>query len=284
MVGTLVSFTAMGVGGRELSDTIGAFEVSFFRATGGFLIVLALLSRTGFAELKIRRLPLHLLRNTFHFMGQSLWFLGLSLLPLATVFALEFTIPIWSAIMAVVFLGERMNRGRLVAVALGFVGILIIVHPGAGDFSLASLVVVVAAIGFAVSNVCTKPLSRDHTPFSIIFAMNLIQMPLGLVAALPNWVWPELEDLPWICVIGTAGLTAHFCMTRAFMLADATLVLPIDYLRLPLAAVIGFLLYNEAVEMALVIGGFVILGGNLYSLRFEAQRHKAATETAQGGA
>jgi drug/metabolite transporter (DMT)-like permease len=217
-------------------------------------------------------------------MGQSLWFLGLSLLPLATVFALEFTIPIWSAIMAVIFLGERMNRGRLAAVTLGFVGILIIVHPGAGDFSLASLVVVVAAIGFAVSNVCTKPLSRDHTPFAIIFVMNLIQMPLGLIAALPNWVWPTLVDLPWIGVIGTAGLTAHFCMTRAFMLADATLVLPIDYLRLPLAAVLGFMLYNEAIELALVIGGLVILGGNLYSLRYESRLHKAATETAQGGA
>ena len=104
--------------------------------------------------------------------------------------------------------------------------------------------------------------------FSIIFAMNLIQMPLGLVAALPNWVWPELEDLPWICVIGTAGLTAHFCMTRAFMLADATLVLPIDYLRLPLAAVIGFLLYNEAVEMALSLVTFRReLGNGIRALR-----------------
>ena len=285
MTGTLASFTAMGVGGRELSDTLSALQISFIRATGGFLIVTALLAQFGFAQARLRRLPLHLVRNTFHFASQSLWFYSLSILPLATVFALEFTIPIWSAILAVIFLAERMNRGRTVAVAMGFVGILVIVQPGTEIFDPASIIVVVAAIGFSVSNVCTKPLSRDHTPLAIIFYMNLIQMPLGLAAALwVGWVWPTSADLPWMIVVGASGLTAHFCMTRAFMLADATLVLPIDYLRLPLAALIGYLMYDESVDAALVLGALVILGGNLYSIRHEGRLHRLRAETAKGGA
>ena len=284
MVGALASFTAMGVAGRELAHTMGAFEISFFRAIGGLVIVAALIWRTGLAGARVRRWHLHLVRNVFHFMGQTLWFFGLSLLPLATVFALEFTMPIWTVILAVIFLRERMNPGRLVAVALGFVGVLVIVRPGAEVFDPASLIVVLAAFGFAVSNVCTKPLSRDNTPFAIILMMNLIQAPLGLFAASFDWVWPGPDDLPWLLVVGTAGLTAHFCITRAFMLADASLILPIDYLRLPLAAGLGYLLYDESVELALLIGAVIIFVGNSYSIRYEARLHKSNKETKKGGA
>lgn len=276
MIGTLLSFTFMAVGGRELSDTMAPFEISFFRAFGGFLIVMVLLWRTGFAQLRTRRIPLHVTRNVFHFGGQTLWFWGLSLLPLATVFALEFTIPFWTALLAAIFLGERMNVGRVTAIVLGFVGILIIVQPGAEVFNPYALIVLVAAIGFAVSNVCSKPLSATETPFSIIFYMNVIQMPLGLFAASFHWVWPEWADLPWLIIVGAAGLTAHFCMTRALRLADATVVMPIDYLRLPLAVGIGYFFYNEAVGWALVLGAAVIFAGNVYALRYEARRKAAS--------
>jgi drug/metabolite transporter (DMT)-like permease len=276
MVGTLLSFTFMAVGGRELSDTMSAFEVSFFRAAGGFVLVLALLWRTGFAQVRTQRLPLHFTRNIFHFIGQTLWFLSLGLLPLATVFALEFTIPFWTAFFAMIFLGEKLNRGRLVAIVLGFVGVLIIVQPGSELFNPAAVIVLIAAIGFSVSNVCTKPLSSTDSPFAIIFFMNLIQMPLGLIAASFHWVWPSLNDIPWIVIVGVAGLSAHFCMTRAFMLADAIVVMPIDYLRLPLAVAIGYFVYHESVGWALVLGAAIIFAGNIYALRYEAQRRPSA--------
>lgn len=277
MVGTLSSFTAMGVGGRELGHTMAAPEVSFFRAFGGFVLVLFLLARShgGFGQLRTQRVPLHLARNVFHFGGQTLWFLGLTLMPIAIVFSLEFTIPIWSAIFAGLFLGERMNLGRAVAIVLGFLGVLVIVQPGMEAFNPNSFIVLVAAILFASSNICTKPLSRTDTPLAIIFYMNVIQMPLGLAASgYFGWVWPTWAHLPWIVVVGAAGLSAHFCMTRAFMLADATLVLPFDYLRLPLAAIIGYVFYDESVGLALVAGAAIIFSGNFYSLRYEARRNK----------
>jgi len=275
MVGTTLSFTFMALGGRELSDTMTAFEVSFFRAFGGFVIVTLLLWRTGFATLRTQRIGLHLARNVFHFGGQTLWFWSLGLLPLATVFALEFTIPFWTAAMAALFLGERMNRGRVTAIALGFVGILVILQPGADVFQQAALIVLVAAIGFSVSNVCSKPLSATESTLAIIFYMNLMQMPLGLFAASFNWVWPEWADLPWLVMVGVAGMGAHFCMTRAFRLADATFVMPIDYLRLPLAVGIGYFAYGETVGWALLFGAAIILAGNIYALRYEARLKKA---------
>ena len=276
MIGTTLSFTFMALGGRELSDTMTAFEVSFFRAFGGFVIVTILLWRTGFAQVRTRRLPLHFTRNIFHFGGQTLWFWSLGLLPIATVFALEFTIPFWTAAMAAIFLGERLNQGRVAAMVLGFVGILVILQPGAEVFDPRALIVLVAAIGFSVSNVCSKPLSATDSPLSIIFYMNIIQMPLGLFAASFHWVWPVWNDLPWLIMVGFAGLCAHFCMTRAFRLADATFVMPIDYLRLPLAVAIGYLVYSESVGWPLVAGAAVIFAGNVYALRYEARRKIAA--------
>lgn len=272
MIGTTLSFTFMALGGRELSDTMSAFEVSFFRAVGGFVIVSAILWGAGFGQLRTNRIGLHLTRNVFHFCGQTLWFWSLSLLPLATVFALEFTIPFWTAAMAALFLGERMNRARVAAIVLGFVGILVILQPGAEVFDPAALIVLVAAIGFAVNNVCSKPLSATDSPLSIIFYMNIIQMPLGLAAAWHYWVWPQWADLPWLIMVGFAGLGAHYCMTRAFRLADASFVMPIDYLRLPLAVVIGYVFYSETVGWPLLLGAAIIFAGNIYALRYETRR------------
>jgi drug/metabolite transporter (DMT)-like permease len=283
MIGTTLSLTCMAVAGRELSDTMGPFEVSFFRAFGGLLIILLLLWRFGFAQVRTQRLKLHVARNVFHFGGQTLWFWGLSLLPLATVFALEFTTPFWTGILATMFLAERMNRGRVTAVVLGFAGILIILQPGGGIADPKSLIVIAAAIGFAISNVCSKPLSATETPFTVIFYMNVIQTPLGLIASAPDWVWPAMNDLPWIVVVGLAGLSAHFCMTRAFRLADAMVILPIDYLRLPLAVAIGYFVYAQSVGWSLVVGAAIILAGNVYALRYEVRRRPVLDPAADKG-
>jgi len=275
MVASACCFGSMAIAIRLASAQLHPFEIAFFRSVFGLLFALPLLARAGPQLLRTRRLPLHLFRNVFHFGGQTLWFLGLTLMPIAIVFSLEFTIPIWSAIFAGLFLGERMNLGRAVAIVLGFIGVLVIVQPGMEAFNPNSIIVLVAAILFASSNICTKPLSRTDTPLAIIFYMNIIQMPLGLIASgYFGWVWPTWAHLPWIVVVGVAGLSAHFCMTRAFMLADATMVLPFDYLRLPLAAVIGLGRVAIIGGLALVAGAAIIFSGNFYSLRYEARRNK----------
>ena len=272
MTGALLSFAAKAISGRELSDTMSTFEILSLRSAVSLVIVAALLPRFGLGAIRTWHLGMHLFRNIIHFSAQFGWFLGISLLPLATVFSLEFTIPIWSAALAVIFLGEKLNRGRIIAIVFGFGGVLIILRPGSEAIDIASLAVLGAAFGYAVTYITTKKLTGWDSPFVIIFYMNLIQLPLGLVPALFDWTAPVAADIPWILLVGVAGLTSHYSITKAFMLADATLILPIDFLRLPLIAVVGFLFYSEGVDLALFAGAIVIFAGNYYNIRLEARR------------
>jgi drug/metabolite transporter (DMT)-like permease len=271
MGGALLSFSIMAIGARELLDTMGTFEILFFRSLVSFLMVVAVLPRYGIAALATRRIALHTIRNVLHFGGQFAWVYAIGVLPLATVFAIEFTMPVWTAVLATALLGERLSRGRAVTLALGLAGILIILRPGFAFIHPAALVMVAGSLCFAATMVATKRLSATDSPLAVLFYMSAIQMPLGLAPALPGWVWPTLADLPWIAAVGGAGFTAHYCITRAFMLADATLVVPIDFLRLPLIAVVGALFYREPVELATMLGAAVIFAGTYYSVTRESR-------------
>jgi len=271
MTGALLSFAAMAIAGRELSDTMNTFEILFLRSGVSLVIVAALLPWLGASVLRTHHIGLHVFRNVIHFGAQFGWFLGIALLPLATVFSLEFTIPIWSALLAVMFLGEKLNRGRIVAIVFGFGGVLIILRPGTEAIDVASMVVLAAAFGYAVSYISVKRLTAWDEPFAIIFYMNLMQLPMGLVPALFDWVPPVTNDIPWILLVGVTGLTAHYSITKAFQLADATLILPIDFLRLPLIAVVGFLFYSEGVDLTLFAGAIIIFAGNYYNIRLETR-------------
>lgn len=271
MMGTLVSFTSLAIAGRALLDTIGVFEVMFFRNLIGLLILLAFTRRGFFSLARTDRLGFHCFRNALQFAGQSMWFAALTLLPLATVFALEFTIPIWAAIMAVLFLSEHMNQGRVVAVGLGFIGILLITRPGFTAFDPAMLMMILVAIFFAGNLIATKSLTNSDSALTIIFYMCALQAPLGLGLALLDWRPVAMEDLIWIAILGITGLSSHYCLARAFALADATVVIPMDFMRLPLAAMVGFWLYNEVFDAAVLAGAALICAGIYYSLRFEAQ-------------
>ncbi|MBT3916468.1 MAG: DMT family transporter [Rhodospirillaceae bacterium] len=271
MGGAVLSFLFMAIAGRELSDTMNTFEIMTFRTIVALAITIIFVMRGGWQEIRTERLPLHLLRNIFHFGGQFGWFLGISLLPLATVFALEFTIPIWAALLAVVVLRERLHHARIIAIICGIGGVLIILKPGSEVIDLSSLIVVGAAFGYAVSYIASKPLVATDSPLAILFYMNLIQLPLGLIPAAFSWVPPTMGDVPWIALVGVTGLTAHYCITRAFMVADTLTVIPLDFLRLPMIAVIGFFFYQESIELALFAGAVVIFAGNYYNIRYEAK-------------
>ena len=278
MGGALVSFSIMAIAVRELLDTMGTFEILFWRSLGSFVVVLAVLPRFGLEALGTRRTGLHTIRNVLHFGGQFAWVYAIGLLPLATVFAIEFTMPVWTAVLAMLLLGERLNRGRVATLVLGLAGILIILRPGFAFIHPAALVMLAGALCFAATIVATKQLAATDSPLAVLFYMSVIQMPLGLLPALRDWVAPTLADLPWIIAVGGAGFSAHYCMTRALMLADATLVVPLDFLRLPLIATIGALLYGEAIELATMLGAAVIFAGTYYSLSHERRARPGAAD------
>jgi drug/metabolite transporter (DMT)-like permease len=271
MSGALVSFMAMAVSGRELSAELTTLQILFFRSLVGLVVVLGLLQRTGWAQVKTHVFGTHLLRNVAHFGGQYGWFYGIALIPLTEVFAIEFTVPIWTAVLATFMLGERLNRLRALAVGLGFAGVLVILRPGFAVISPAVLAVLGGALCYAVSHIFTKRLSSTQTPLAILFYMTVIQLPLGLGPALPRWVWPSPALWPWVCVVALTALSAHYCLTRAFRLADASVVLPLDFLRLPLIALVGFFFYGETLNIWVLAGAAIVFVATWLNLRSAVQ-------------
>jgi drug/metabolite transporter (DMT)-like permease len=275
MSGAIVSFCAMAVAGRSLAAEIDTFEMMLYRSLIGIGLVLAvggLLGRLG--EINAQSLGLHAVRNVFHFTGQNLWFFSLTFIPLAQVFALEFTSPLWVTLLAPLVLGERLTRTRVLAAALGFAGILIVARPGFTEINIGVLAAAASAIGFAGNILFTKKLTRTATITCILFWLTVMQAGLGLVTA--GWdgdiAWPSAAAWPWIAVIGCAGLLAHLCLTNALMVAPATVVVPFDFIRLPVIAVIGMALYGEALDVFVFLGAAVIFAANYLSIWTESRR------------
>ena len=276
MTGTLASFMAMAVGGRELSAGMGTFEILFFRSLTGFAVIGAVLLKGRGKRMWSRKLPLHILRNLAHFGGQFGWFYGLAFIPLAEVFAIEFTVPVWTAVLAALILKERLTPPRLAAVGLGIAGMLIILRPGVSVVTPAALAVLGGAVCYALSHTLTRRLAQVDPPVLILFYMTLIQLPLGLVPALHDWTAPTPAMWPWLLVVGVTALRGHYCMARAFVLVDATVVVPMDFLRLPLIALVGYLFYGEGMDGFVLGGAMVMLGGNVINIRAERLGRPAA--------
>jgi drug/metabolite transporter (DMT)-like permease len=269
MGGALASFTMMAVSVRELSSDMHAFQMLFIRSAIGVAILALVLSFRGWARLRSRRLGGHLLRNVIHFAGQTFWIIGLSVLPLATVSAIEFTTPLWGALLTVLFLGEHLTRGRLVAFALGIVGVLIILRPGLAVIEAGALIMLACTFCFGATNAITKWLTRSDEALTILFYMVALQTLFGAVASLFVWSPVTLAHAPLLGVLAVTGLSAHYCLARALGAADAVFVMPFEFLRLPIMALIGFLAYAESLEAVTLAGAALIFAGNYYSLRQE---------------
>jgi drug/metabolite transporter (DMT)-like permease len=280
MTGALLSFSTMALSIRGLATTLHIFEILAIRNASGLVILLSI----GLAQphllrtLTLRRAPLQLARNTIHFGAQYLWALSVTLLPLATVFALEFTMPAYAAILAVVFLGERVTAGRIGVVVLGFLGVLVILRPGLQSFNPAALLVLTAAFGFAVSLIQTKALTTSETTYAIVLWMNAVQLPLALMGSeFKNFLNLGAGQALPLLGVAVSGLASHFCLTQAFRYGDATVVVPLDFMRIPLIAFVAWWLYGEALDAYVFAGaGLIVLGisWNLRAEAIQAAKHK----------
>ena len=275
MIGAMLSFSLMAVSGRELGSSLNTFEIMLYRSIIGFLIVLAIgyFAKT-LVEINGGRLGLHFFRNLAHFSGQNLWFLAVVSIPFSQLFALEFSTPVWVALLAPFFLGEVLTRQRVLAIMLGFAGVLIVARPDINQLDFAVIAAVACAVCFAGSMMATKKLTSDQSITCILFWLTLMQLAMGLVAtvSMGTIAFPEGINIIWIVVVGIGGLTAHFCITNALKLAPAIVVIPLDFMRLPLISVIGFLIYDEAFELPILVGAGVIFIAILLNLKAEKQR------------
>ena len=277
MAGAMVSFSLMAISGRELAANLNTFEIMFFRSLIGLVIVLQIGFLTGsLSQIKTNRLRLHLLRNIAHFTGQNLWFLAVAFIPFSQLFALEFSTPIWVALMAPFFLGEVLTPRRLLAVGLGFVGVLIVARPDIDNLNPAVLAAIACAVCFAGSLIATKKLTNDQSITCILFWLTIMQLLMGGIAVFITGgiTIPQGVDFLWVTAVGVGGLTAHFCITKALSLAPAIVVLPLDFLRLPLITLIGFLAYGEAFEWPIAVGALFIITAVFVNLQAEHARNR----------
>jgi drug/metabolite transporter (DMT)-like permease len=267
MSGWLAAMLMLIVAGRATLRELNAFEVLELRSLIGLVMLYPLVRGAGgLRAMRTARPLMHLGRNVAHYTGQYLWFLALTLIPVAQVVSIEFTMPIWTAVLAAVFLGERITLRKSVAIGLGLIGVIVIVRPGVGEVNPGQLAMLVAAAAFAVSIVTMKSLTRTEPVVVIIFWMLIVQSLLGLVPALRVWTWPSAALWPWLVVLAFCGTFSHYCMTNAMRYAEATIVVPMDFLRVPLSAVVGWLVYAERLDIVTLVGAAVILAGNMLNL------------------
>ncbi|PKF57629.1 EamA family transporter [Alteromonadales bacterium alter-6D02] len=279
MSGTLVSFCLMAVSARELGDSIDTFQLLFYRSAIGLTIITLLIIGLGqLKQLKTQRITAHFIRNSFHLAGQYGWFVGISLLPLAQVFTLEFTVPLWSALLAWFWLNERLSLAKTISIMMGLIGVVVITQPNLDSDSNAVFIVLLSAIAYAFAHVLTKSLTRTESALTILFYMCLLQLPIAGAFAVTDWRQPSSSDWLWIIIISLTALSAHYCMSHALKCSDVATVMMIDFLRLPMIAVLGALLYGEGLTMSLLCGGVVMLLGNILSYvsftRASTIRHK----------
>ena len=243
------------------------------RAVGGLglMLIVMVAQPSLFGYLALRKPFTHLVRNGTHFIANICWANAVIVLPLATVFAIEFMMPVWAGLLAVLFLGERFTASRAATIVLGFLGVLVILRPGIEAFQPAAIGVLVASFGYAVSNIGTKKLIPVQSTIAILFWMNVMQIVHG-----GDWhrsgrfrcVFQEISGSGRSASRSEAP-SAHYFLTNALRVADAIVVIPLDFLRIPLIAFVGWMFYGERLDLLVFAGAGIIVSGIVWNLRAE---------------
>lgn len=263
LVGTVV-FSVMPITVREATRHMHPFEAAFFRNLVALLIMTPWLVSTGFTAMRTSRWRLYTTRALTGAVSMFSWFYGMAHMPLGAAQALSFTQPLFATLLAAVVLREDVRLRRWSATVLGFVGVLIIIQPGSRPVGIPEMAVLLSALFGAMSAVQVKSLSRTESTSAMVFFLALYMTPFSLVPALFVWTWPPLEAWFWIAAMGTVGTIGHLCVVRAYHLAEASALMPYDYIRLPMAAIFGWAIYNEALTTTFWIGAAIIAGSAIY--------------------
>lgn len=260
MIGALLSLSALALIVKGLSASYATYEMLMYRSFASVIIMSLVLTVLGrWSDIRVTYLRLHIWRNVSHFAGQNFWFFAIGALPLAQVFALEFTTPLWVIVFSILFLSESFTWAKAILALIGFGGTLISIGPIGFEVNAGLISAMLCAVGFAGSVIFTKKLTAVETVLSILFYLALTQ----LIFALALCAWdgdvplPTLHEAFLLSLIGVCGLAAHFCLTTALSLAPASKVAPIDFCRLPLIAVVGAVFYHEPIAWYVIVGGSI---------------------------
>ncbi|HEX9768337.1 MAG TPA: DMT family transporter [Kiloniellales bacterium] len=257
-------FSIMNYLVRLAGQELNPIEVAFFRNLFALLFMMPWLLRVGRSGLATRRLGGHVWRALFGMGAMFCWFYSVTLMPLAEAVSLNFTVPLFATAGAALVLGEVVRARRWTATAVGFLGVLVILRPGFTDVTWVTGLPIVAAAFMACATLFVKSLSETESPNTIVLYMNLLLTPLSLVPAVFVWQWPSTTTLSYMAMLGLLAAAAHIALTRAYAVADASAVLPLDYTRLPFVAAIAFLAFGEVPDLWTWVGAGIIAGSALY--------------------
>ncbi len=284
MLGAVASFAGMQIAGRELSGGYDAVAILVYRSLVGLVLIAPIaLAFGGLTNFRTRRPFGHLTRNIVHFAGQYGWFYGIAHLTMADVTALSSVTPIFGVLMAVAFLGERLTWPRAMVIGCGFLGVLIVVRPGVIPLEAAAGITVFGALCYAISITMVKALTASEPPLRIVFFMMALQTVIAVALTGGDLPMPSDGDWPWIVLVGVGGLAAHYCMARAVSVADASVVMPVNFLQLPAMALAGLLLYAEHIDPYTLAGGALILAATYLNIAWSRRRAQAAARAKPGG-
>jgi drug/metabolite transporter (DMT)-like permease len=267
---------------RHLSSDLHPFELAFFRMFFGFLVLSPIFLRNGLAPLKTKRLALHAARGGCHVVSVLLFFAGLKLTPLAKVTALFFSAPLFGTALAFVVLHEIVRTRRIMALLVGFIGTVVVLRPGIADIDLGSMLILAAAATWGIALIIIKVLSRTEASLTTTLYTTLFVTPLALIAAVPVWQMPSLEQVGWFVIIGGLGSIGHLALAQALKEADVSAVLPFEFTKLIWAAFLGYLLFTEIPDWGTWVGGAMIFTAVTYIAYLE-KRSKGETPGDVGG-
>ena len=271
MLGSTILFALMVVMIRLASQSLHTFEVAFFRNFFGLLAALPLLIKHGPGLLRTTQLPRYFFRCLIGVISMFCGFWAIGHLPLAQAVSLSYSTPIFVTIAAVFLLGEQVRARRWLAVAMGFIGVLVIVRPGSSEFSAGMLIAVAAAVLSGIVAIQIKQLSKTEPADRIVFYTTLIWVPMSLIPALFVWQWPQ--GIVWIYAIaaGLFGTGGHMLWTRALKIGEVSALTPISFMQLPIVAIAGWLLFDENVDRWTLAGAAIIFAANAYIAHREAR-------------
>ncbi|PPR09369.1 MAG: Riboflavin transporter [Alphaproteobacteria bacterium MarineAlpha11_Bin1] len=270
MIAAAAALTAMAVCIRYL-PTYSVLLMIFLRNVINLLLMAPSLFRQGRKVLKTERLGTHALRNVFLYSGNVAWFFGVTQIGLADVASLQFTSPLFTAIIAAAFLGERVGGHRMLAILVGFAGALIIIRPGIIPVNVGTLSILLAAFLYSCAHVVTKRLSDTESGNTVVFYMSVTILIYSAIPAFFVWQTPDWTDMPAMIGLGITGYATHYCITRSLAVGDASFVIVFDFMRLPFSIILGWLLFTEVMDIWTGAGALIIFAAGYYSTVSEAK-------------
>ncbi len=275
---TVVSI-AMQAMVRQISSEIHPFEVAFFRHFMGLFFLAAMFQGVGWSAMRTSNWSMHLVRAVANSAAMMAFFVALTLAPFANVTALGFAAPLFAAIGAALFLGEKMRLRRWIATAAGFCGVLVIVRPGFAEVGIGELLVLFSSVGWAVALLLIKTMSRTESALTITAYMSLLLSPITLAFAVFVWTWPSLTQLLWLTGIGFFGTIGQFSLNQALRRGEIAVVMPIDFVRVIWASLIGIYLFGEPPDAWVGLGAAIIVASTSY-IAYRESRVKGRVESA----